>query len=65
MAKGKMSRNGALDVVHYGQGGEYMAKRADKQLNGEIERAFFQKAVGGWIQREEKTITEDDGKGSA
>ena len=42
-----------------------MARRADKQLNGEIERAFYQKAVGGWLQREEKTITEDDGKGAA
>lgn len=35
----------------------------DKALNTKIEQAFFQKAVGGWEQREEKTVTEDDGKG--
>lgn len=42
-----------------------MAKRTDKEINGEIERAFYQKAVGGWLQREEKTVTEEDGKGTA
>lgn len=40
-----------------------MASRKDKQINHQIEEAFYLKAVGGLQQREEKTITEDDGKG--
>lgn len=40
-----------------------MSAKEDKQLNSQIEHAFFLKAVGGWEMREEKTITEDDGKG--
>ncbi|MEG0934012.1 MAG: hypothetical protein RSJ41_00300 [Clostridia bacterium] len=40
-----------------------MAARQDKRLNAAIEEAFYQKAVGGLVQREEKTVTEDDGKG--
>lgn len=40
-----------------------MGKASDRRLTGQVEEAFYQKAVGGITQREEKSTTEDDGKG--
>lgn len=41
-----------------------MSKTTDKRLNAQIEEAFYQKAIGGITQREEKCVSEDDGKGN-
>ncbi len=40
-----------------------MSIQKDKRLTAEVEDAFYLKAVGGITQREEKCVTEDDGKG--